>query len=70
MKEKEHVKLSTGCRERVMNMVQLKATNLTRALRFENNSLKARKARLYAVNLLHQRVYICKKRMVAFKIQN
>ena len=66
MKEKEHIKLSAGYRQRLMNIVECDPSTITRALCFENNSLKARKARLYAVNLLHQRVYISKKRVVAF----
>lgn len=64
MKETEHVKLSTGYRQRVMDAVALRASTLSTALTFENNSLKARKARLYAVNFLHQRVYIQKGRFI------
>ena len=64
MKEKERVKLSTGYRQRLMDMVAGDPSTITRALRFEVNSQKARKARLYAVNFLHQRVYISKSRFI------
>ena len=64
MKEKEHVKLNSGYRKKVLDMIDISYPTLTKALRFEYNSQKARKARLYAVNFLHQRVYISKSRFI------
>ena len=61
---RERVILNLGCRKRVMDAVNISNSYLTQALRFEYNSQKARKARLYAVNFLHQRVYISKSRFI------
>lgn len=64
MIQTECVKLRRGDREKVIGMTGVDYRTLYQGMKFERNGLKARKARIYAVNFLNCNIYIDKRHLI------